>query len=133
MAADSPLLTDVLRLAEIKGWAVEHIRPARTAKGWRTPVTGHPGRPDLILARQGVVLLLEIKAEKGYPTIDQLGWLRELGPNAALVRPQDWPWIQLRLNGLTTPTFPPSLTHHGRWHGALAAWAETKLPGRPNR
>jgi hypothetical protein len=41
----------VVGYARLRGWLVNHARPATTAGGWRTPVQGDPGFPDLALAR----------------------------------------------------------------------------------
>lgn len=53
------------------GWRVCHVRPARTARGYRTPIQGHKGLPDVVLARAGVVVLAELKTETGRTTPDQ--------------------------------------------------------------
>ncbi len=34
-------------------WRIAHFRPAKTEKGWRTPMTGDVGFPDLVIARWG--------------------------------------------------------------------------------
>ena len=46
---------DVVALAKANSWMVAHFRPAKTAEGWRTPVEGHAGFVDLVLARGEVV------------------------------------------------------------------------------
>ena len=33
------------------GWRWIHFRPARSEKGWRTPLSGAPGFPDLCAVR----------------------------------------------------------------------------------
>lgn len=83
----------VTDLATLRGWIWVHYRPARTAKGWHTPLQGKKGCPDLILARRGVVLLVELKSDTGSASRDQKDWLAALGPNARLWRPRDWPEI----------------------------------------
>jgi hypothetical protein len=48
----------VIQTAMVYGWRVSHQRPAQVRTGrWATAITGHPGLPDLVLARDGVVLL----------------------------------------------------------------------------
>ncbi|WP_107661249.1 PDDEXK family nuclease [Nocardia suismassiliense] len=85
----------VMDLAKLQGWLVVHIRPAYRQSGKvSTPYTGDSGLPDLILARAGVVLLVELKSEKGKPTAEQLRWLKAAGPNGYLWRPSDWATIQ---------------------------------------
>jgi hypothetical protein len=60
------LLTEA---AELLGWRWAHFRPARTAHGWRTPVSGPLGAgwPDLVLTRDrdGRMLFAEIKSDHG--------------------------------------------------------------------
>lgn len=95
--SEEDLQARILQAAELYGWRAAHFRPARTAKGWRTPMSGHPGLPDLVLARDGVVLLAELKSRRGQPTDDQKLWLDALGAHARLWRPADWPAIQNEL------------------------------------
>ena len=54
---------------------------------------GDPGFPDLVLARDGEVLFVELKSSKGKPTTEQVIWLNELG-GGCVWRPDDWPRIQ---------------------------------------
>lgn len=89
--------TRILDTAERNGWRRIHHRPAKTAKGWRTPMQGDPGFPDLVLARGGVVIVAELKSRRGQPTDDQTLWLEALGAHARLWRPADWPAIQNEL------------------------------------
>lgn len=70
--------SQVLECAAINGWRLIHHRPARTVDGWRTPMQGDPGFPDLVLARAGVVLFAELKREDGRLTPDQAKWLAEI-------------------------------------------------------
>lgn len=68
------------------GWMVCHFRPARTSSGWRTPLEGHPGFPDLIAARDGQVLALEVKGPRGTLTAEQQLWQQHMGAgNIALL------------------------------------------------
>ena len=83
----------VIDTAKAFRWKVAHYRPAKTDKGWRTPLEGHAGCPDLILARNGHVLLVELKSAAGKPTPSQAAWLQEAGSNGRLWRPKDWPQI----------------------------------------
>lgn len=80
----------VMDTAQRLGWLIVHIRPARTASGWVTAYEGDEGLPDLILARRGRVLLIELKADKGRATPAQLRWLAAAGDNGRLWRPRDW-------------------------------------------
>lgn len=81
----------VIQAAQLQGWVVVHHRPARTADGqWRTAIKGQPGFPDLCLARDGVVLLRELKREKGKTSPGQVIWLEALGDHGGIWRPSDW-------------------------------------------
>ncbi len=55
----------VIDYALLRSWRVVHYRPARTLHGYRTALTGHPGAPDLLLARDGCVLCVELKRHTG--------------------------------------------------------------------
>jgi len=78
----------VIDLAHIYHWKVAHFRPAQTSKGWRTPVGADgKGFPDLVLARKGQVLFIELKSDDGKVTEEQREWLNEL--DGILWRPQD--------------------------------------------
>lgn len=83
----------VIDTAKLYGWRVHHSRPARTATGWRTPIEGDAGLPDLVLARDGVVLLVELKSDTGQPTPDQRAWLAAAETCGDLWRPRDWPRV----------------------------------------
>ena len=95
--SEDDLQTRIIAAAEANGWRVVHHRPAKTAKGWRTAVQGHAGFPDLVLARDGVIIVAELKSRRGHPTDDQKLWLEALGVHVRLWRPQDWPAIEREL------------------------------------
>jgi hypothetical protein len=87
------LVTDA---ASVLGWHWVHFRPAQTAHGWRTPVQGPLGEgwPDLFLARprDGRLLAVELKSDKGTVTADQLAVhavLIAAGLDVRVVRPAD--------------------------------------------
>lgn len=88
---EDELLSAIIEAAGLMGWRVHHDR-GKLNQG-RTQ--GHPGFPDLVLARRGRVLFLELKSEAGRQTEDQLRWALELVQDRAalahfqLVRPAD--------------------------------------------
>ena len=76
--SEEDLLTCCIDLAHALGYRVAHFRPARTAKGWRTAMTGDAGFPDLVLANGQRVIFAELKAEGKKPTRVQWNWLAAL-------------------------------------------------------
>ena len=77
----------------IFGWRWAHYRAARTEQGWRTPLSGDPGLPDLISVRGERLLYAELKSARGRLGPGQGEWLAALagaGVETYLWRPQDW-------------------------------------------
>jgi hypothetical protein len=87
----------IIDTARLHGWRLAHFRPARTARGWATPITGDVGFPDLVLARHGTVILAELKSDTGGLGPGQPEWLVAAGAHARLWRPVDWPAILAEL------------------------------------
>lgn len=87
--SEGQLTETVIQLAKFYGWTVTHFRPAWTEQGWRTPLSGHKGFPDIALARNGVVILAELKTEKGKVTKEQQRWADAIGEQYRLWRPSD--------------------------------------------
>lgn len=100
--SERALQAQVIALARLYGWRVAHFRPARTAKGWRTPVEGDgAGFPDLILVRGTELLAVELKGPRGRLTAAQGAWLVALEAAGAEIhewRASDWGDIQRRLS-----------------------------------
>lgn len=71
---------NVIQLARMFGWRVAHFRPARTKYGWKTPMQGDPGFPDLVLARDGRVIFAELKSDTGKLSPEQGMWLSAIDP-----------------------------------------------------
>jgi VRR-NUC domain len=74
-------------------WRWTHFRPARSSKGWRTPLSGASGFPDVVAVRNDRVLYLELKAEDGRLSAEQAEWLTALalaGADVHCWRPSDW-------------------------------------------
>ena len=74
----------VTDLAKVLGWPHAYFRPARTERGWRTPVSGPKGAgfPDLVLVRGDRLVFAELKAQDGRLTPDQRHVLGVLGKAA---------------------------------------------------
>ena len=94
--------------ARLRNWRLAHFRPARTEKGWRTPMQGDAGFPDLVLLRAPRLVFAELKSDTGRLTPAQREWIDELArqrdawdvldphpPVEVYVwRPGDWPRIE---------------------------------------
>ena len=94
-----------LATAQLRGWLVHHTRPARIKvrgmETYRTPIAGHAGFPDLVLARRGRVIYAELKAQGGQLREDQIRWRDAMCPPERqafcgwfLWRPSDWAQIE---------------------------------------
>lgn len=85
---EAEFMGQLIELAQWRGWRVHHTRPAWTGKGWRTPIQGDPGFPDLVLVRKirkhVRVIFAELKSDKGRLTDDQGEWMRLLGDCAGV-------------------------------------------------
>lgn len=93
--SEADLQNAVIELAYLRGWRVTHFRPAKVRESqWVTPIQGHPGFPDLVLARDGVVLIAELKRVSGRVSPMQKLWALHLGGIYRLWTPQDWAEIQ---------------------------------------
>jgi hypothetical protein len=92
---ETDLLRGVLDIAKVYGWRTLHVRPARTAHGWRTAVSGDGiGWPDVVAVRGSRIVAAELKAERGRLTPDQDRWLYDLaaaGVDVHVWRPSDYP------------------------------------------
>lgn len=78
---------NVTALATTLGWLIHHDRG-----DYRECIGGDAGFPDLVLARRGRVLFLELKSDNGKPTEAQQKWLNNL-PDSYLVYPRDMQWL----------------------------------------
>lgn len=82
----------VMDAAAWYGWKCTHFRPAMMQSGrWVTPMIGDVGVPDLLLARNGQVVLAELKKHGSKPTPGQRAWLAALGAHGRLWTPEQWP------------------------------------------
>lgn len=92
---EAEFMDQVTGLAEKLRWSWVHFRPARTAHGWVTPVSGPLGKgwPDLVLVKPGRVIFAELKSDKGKVSAEQddvIGLLNSAGVEAYVWRPRDF-------------------------------------------
>lgn len=88
---EAELQGTVLRMAREKGW--QCYRPhqgsqTRNSRVRASQIAGSNGYPDLTLARDGEVLWLELKAQDGKLSIEQMAWQAAL-PRYEVIRPSD--------------------------------------------
>lgn len=92
--SEAQLQDCVIEMAQRFGWKIHHGRPGMNRRGeWMTPIQGDAGFPDLIMARAGRTLAVELKSEKGRVADAQYDWLKVLDEttvSAYLWRPRDW-------------------------------------------
>lgn len=80
---------EVIAYAKQQGWMVAHFRPAQVRSGrFITAMSGDVGYPDLTMARDEVVLFVELKVGRNKPTDAQLRWASEL-PDYMVWYPKD--------------------------------------------
>lgn len=92
---EKDFMAEVVKRAKALGWLVYHTYSSRKSQ---------PGFPDLVLLRAGVMVVAELKTEKGKTTAEQDTWLEAFHNLAAVAavsnvrvflwRPQDWPQIE---------------------------------------
>ena len=108
--SEKDFLATIIEYAKAKGWRCAHFRPGMTSRVdkdgnpvWVTPVQADgKGFPDLVLIRDGSLLFVECKSEKGKPSVEQREWLQALSKVAYssprvgvhLWQPDDWPTIE---------------------------------------
>lgn len=68
----------IVEAAIALGFRVHVERKARTKDGWRTPVKGHKGWPDMCIAGHGVFIVRELKRRPAMPTANQYAWIAGL-------------------------------------------------------
>lgn len=84
----------VIDTARSLGYLVAHFRPAKTERGWRTPVEADgKGFPDLVLTGRRRVLFVELKNATRPLEPEQRVWLDALavaGVECYVWRPADY-------------------------------------------
>lgn len=115
--SEDDFLRRVIDYARLNAWKVTHFRPVKLPSGkWATPLQGDAGLPDLVLARDGVVLLAELKSDVGKPTPEQVQWLAAAGPHGRLWAPADWSVVVAELSRRATASasLPACCNPHSR-------------------
>lgn len=93
----------VIQLAKLYKWKVHAERPARTKHGWKTPIQGDVGFPDLVLVRGDRLIFAELKTQKGQLSQEQENWYialssvayeREEHIQVEVWRPKDFEEVQ---------------------------------------
>lgn len=92
---EDELTRNLVGLVKTLGLRMAHFRPAKTERGWRTPVQGNGGAgfPDAVIWGPGGLLFRELKQEGKYPTADQrqrADELRGAGADVGVWKPKDW-------------------------------------------
>lgn len=112
--SEADFLRAVLDLITLFGHLVHHCRPARTSRGWVTPIQGHAGFVDLVIAGLGGVPVPGVE-DRHRPyhcpaTHDWLGRLNTAGQDADIWRPEDLRSgrIERELRALRIPRGDPS-------------------------
>lgn len=62
-------------LLKIYQWRWTHFRPAWSSKGYRTPIKGDRGFPDIVAVRPPRLLFIEVKSEEAKLTVEQEEWI----------------------------------------------------------
>ncbi len=99
---ESYFQSQVIMLARLHGWLVMHTRAVEIRPGvWKTPIQGHAGFPDLVLAHQTRgVIFAELKSDMGRLSDKQELWCQTLcdaGMEHHVWRPKDIDYISKRL------------------------------------
>lgn len=80
----------VIEFAMWHKWWAHHALAAYRGGKYATHQLGQKGFPDLVLARSGVVLMVELKMDGKYPGPEQRAWAVQIGAQYRLWRPIDW-------------------------------------------
>ncbi len=87
-------MQQIVDAARYFGWSVFHVFDSRRSA---------PGFPDLICAKEGRMLAIEVKTEKGKVSPHQAFWLDVLGTvpgvTAMVARPSGWEDVERALRG----------------------------------
>lgn len=95
---ESEFQDNIIELAQLKGWMVAHFRAVRVQRRdgsvyHCTPVQAQgAGFPDLILLKEGRLIVAELKSDKGKTSPEQDKWLDLFCTvsEAYVWRPKQW-------------------------------------------
>lgn len=92
--SEREFMAQVIALAKLHGWMVSHP--------WLS-IRSAAGFPDIIAVKEGLMLAIELKSERGKTTEAQEAWLDALGECAGIEsivwKPHDWDEIVRILEG----------------------------------
>lgn len=97
------------KIAHAFGWRAAHFRPAKTGKGWRTPVAGDgQGFLDWLCVRERLIII-ELKTKKDKLRPDQEEWKaawERINAEVYVFWPKDWDTVVKTLANsvITRPT-----------------------------
>ena len=102
----------IIDAAHQLGWFVAHFRPAQIRLGkWVTPVQADgAGFPDLVMVKDGMMIIAEVKTERGVLSPEQRIWISKMSAlerknrGVVLIRvwkPRHWDQIIHLLKGET--------------------------------
>lgn len=80
---------DIMDYAAEHGWLVHHCYSSKYCSG--------AGFPDLVMVRDGEILLVELKSETGRTSRKQMDWLQAY-PHMKIWRPSMWDKIKVILD-----------------------------------
>lgn len=83
---ENGLKQSIMLLASENGWCWFTLPQARQVR----PNKAVSGYPDMTFARDGEILWMELKAEKGEQSPKQRMWQEALRPFCHVIRPSDW-------------------------------------------
>lgn len=76
--SETDFSSQVEDLLYLYGWRWTHFRPAWSAKGYRTPITGDKGFPDYCAVRPPRLLFIELKDKYSKLSPEQEDWHKDL-------------------------------------------------------
>ena len=132
---EAAFTSQVIKLAQTLGWKTAHFRPGMTSRIgkegeaiWVTPVQGDGvGFPDLVMIRQGRLVVAELKSENGIISTAQIKWLEafdtlKIGIEVYLWHPAQFEEIAEILNNRAggSEEEPNSKVNLGRAGGGFA-------------